>query len=178
MPALFSSLSLRHGYLLGFLSCVGLMAAAYSFEYFLFLDPCPLCMVQRLATVLVGLGFLVAFFLHPKAGSQPSWALRIALLFTLAAAIFGIWAADHHIWIQSLPPEDVPACGPSFEHLMQTLPLTELFTLMLKGNGNCAEVDWMFMGLSMPEWVRIWFVGFAAAVVFALVKTRPQPQSV
>lgn len=166
MPAIFSKLSLRHGYLLGFLSCVGLMAAAYYFEYVQFLDPCPLCMVQRLATVLIGLGFLAAFIVEPKGG----WWLKGALLFTLAAAIFGIWAAGHHIWLQSLPPEDVPACGPGFDYLMDTLPLTELLKVMLKGDGNCAEISWSLWGLSMPAWVRVWFIGFAAAVSFALFK--------
>ncbi len=168
-----NNLSLRYGYAAGFLSCVGLMAAAYYFEYALFLDPCPLCMVQRLATVLTGVGFLLAFILHPKAGQQPNWPLRIALLFTLAAAIFGWWAADHHVWMQGLPPEDVPECGPSFEHMMKTLPLNELLTIMLQGDGNCAEVSWNFWGLSMPEWLRLWFIGFTAATVFALFKTRP-----
>lgn len=164
------SLSLRHGYLLGFLCCVGLMAAAYYFEYVEFLDPCPLCMVQRLATVLIGLGFLSAFFLETKGG----WWLRGALLFTLAAGVFGIWSASHHIWLQSLPAEEAPACGPSFEHLMHTLPLSELLSIMLKGNGNCAEISWSLWGLSMPAWVRLWFVGFTAAVGFALFKTRQQ----
>lgn len=168
MRTFFSSLTLRHGYLAGFLCCVALMAAAFYFEYVLYLDPCPLCMVQRLATVLTGIGFLAAFFVHNR-----PWPLRIALLFTLAACIFGWWSADHHVWMQNLPPEEVPACGPSFAYLMETLPLTDLLNILLKGDGNCAEVDWIFLGLSMPEWLRIWFIGFTAAVVFALVKTRP-----
>lgn len=174
MAGIFGKLSLRHGYLAGFLSCVGLMAAAYYFEYALFLDPCPLCMVQRLATILIGLGFLLAFIAAPRAGQPANWWLRSALLFTLAACIFGLWAAEHHIWIQNLPPEDVPACGPSFEYMMQTLPLTDLLSIMLKGNGNCAEVNWSFIGLSMPAWVLIWFVGFTLATLFALFKTRPR----
>lgn len=167
MPAFFNSLTLRHGYLAGFISCAGLLAAAYYFEYVLFLDPCPLCMLQRLATLLTGLGFLAAFIAapHPAKG----W-LYAALLFTLAATLFGLWSADHHVWIQSLPAEEVPACGPGFDYLMQTLPLSELLTIMLKGNGNCAEIDWMFLGLSMPEWLRLWFVGFAGATLFALYR--------
>lgn len=168
MSSVFQSLSLRHGYLLGFLCCVGLMAAAYYFEYVEFLDPCPLCMVQRLATILIGLGFLSAFLLESKG----RWWLRGSLLFTLAAGIFGIWAASHHIWLQSLPLEEAPACGPGFDYLMETLPLTELLKIMLKGDGNCAEISWSLWGLSMPAWVRLWFVGFTAATLFALFKTR------
>lgn len=174
---MFNSLSLRHGYAAGFLSCAALMAAAFYFEYVMYLDPCPLCMVQRVATVLTGLGFLMAFFLHPKSGQQASWWLRAALLLTLAAALFGLWSADHHVWLQGLPPEDVPACAPSFDYLMKTLPLTELLSIMLQGDGNCADVGWSLWGLSMPAWLRLWFVGFSAAILFALFKTRPSKQN-
>lgn len=155
---------LRLAYLAGFLACAGLLAAAYYFEYVLFLDPCPLCMVQRLATLLIGLGFLAAFISYPH-----RWGLIAALVFTFAATLFGVWSADHHVWIQNLPAADVPDCGPSFEYLMATLPLTELLTIMLQGDGNCAEIDWQFWGLSMPEWTRIWFSGFAMATLAALI---------
>lgn len=171
MPSFFQSLTLRHGYLLGFLSCTSLLAAAYYFEYVMFLDPCPLCMVQRLATLLTGLGFLAAFIAAPARNRH--W-LTAALLFTLAAALFGWWAADHHVWLQGLPAEEVPACGPSFDYLLETLPLSELLGLMLQGNGNCAEISWMFLGLSMPEWLRLWFIGFTAAIVWALTRTLQQ----
>lgn len=167
MPALLNFLTLRHGYLLGFLSCTSLLAAAYYFEYVMFLDPCPLCMVQRLATLLTGLGFLVAFVVAPA--SNRHW-LTPVLLFTLAAAVFGYWSADHHVWIQNLPAEDVPACGPSFDYMLETLPLSELLGIMLQGNGNCAEIDWLFLGLSMPEWLRLWFIAFIGAIVFALYR--------
>lgn len=159
-------LSLRTGYLLAAFACAGLLAAAYYFEYVLFLDPCPLCMVQRLATLLTGLGFFMAFLVQPK-GTR--W-LTFALLFTLAAALFGWWAAAHHIGIQNLPASDIPACGPSFEYLMQTLPLSELLRIMLAGDGNCAEISWQFMGLSMPEWVQLWFIAFSVFIIAALVR--------
>src|SRR5690554_7555629 len=118
-----NNLSLRYGYAAGFLSCVGLMAAAYYFEYALFLDPCPLCMVQRLATVLTGVGFLLAFILHPKAGQQPNWPLRIALLFTLAAAIFAGWEVNLQAWRKGFPPEEFQECGQGFKQMRKRLPL-------------------------------------------------------
>ncbi|MEN9465060.1 MAG: hypothetical protein RL217_1241 [Pseudomonadota bacterium] len=172
MPTFFSSLSLRHGYLAGFLSCVGLMAAAFYFEYVMYLDPCPLCMLQRVAVVLTGLGFLAAFFAQPSARQKAGPMLRLALIFTLAACVFGLWASGRHIWIQSLPPSEVPACAPSIYYLMETTPALDVLSLMLKGDGNCAEIDWLFLGLSMPQWLCIWFVGFTAATLFALFKTR------
>lgn len=158
------STPLRLAYLLGFLACASLLGAAYYFEYVLFLDPCPLCMVQRFATLLIGLGFLAAFLTYHQ-----RWGLIAALIFTLAATVFGVWSADHHVWIQNLPAADVPDCGPSFEYLMATLPLNELLTIMLQGDGNCAEIDWQFLGLSMPEWTRLWFLGFAIATLSALI---------
>ena len=165
-----NTFSLRTTYLLGFLCCVGLMAAAYYFEYILFLDPCPLCMVQRLATVLTGIGFLLAFFLQNRGRG---W-LASALTFTLAACLFGLWASTHHIGLQNLPPEEVPACGPSFEYLMSTLPLQDLLSIMLQGDGNCADSSWSFLGFSMPEWLRLWFLGFTSITAFALYKTLKQ----
>lgn len=154
---------LHWGYLAGFLTCVGLMAAAYYFEYVLYLDPCPLCMAQRLGTVLIGVGFLLAFV-----SRNQRLPLTAALIFTLAAAIFSFWLADHQVWMQSLPPEDVPACGPSVDYLIETLPLSELISVMLNGDGNCAEVVWSLWGLGMAEWTRICFGGFILAAAFAL----------
>ncbi|MCA6126901.1 disulfide bond formation protein B [Thalassolituus oleivorans] len=154
------------GYLVGFLSCVGLLAAAYYFEYVLYLDPCPLCIMQRIATLAIGLGCLAAFFTRNGKISH-----LIALVFILASAIFGTWVADHHVWIQGLPADQVPSCGTSLEYMIETLPLNELITTMLRGNGSCADVVWSFWGLSMPEWTRIWFFGFVVAAVVALAST-------
>ena len=154
---------LHWGYLAGFFTCVGLMAAAYYFEYVLYLDPCPLCMAQRLGTVLIGVGFLLAFF-----SRHHDWPLLLSLLFTLAAALFSVWVADHQIWMQGLPAEEVPACGPSMDYLIETLPLTELLSVMLNGDGNCAEIVWSLWGMSMPQWTRICFAAFALAAGYAL----------
>ena len=95
-------------------------------------------MVQRLATLLIGIGCLLAFIFD---GFR--WMSRLALALTTGSAIFGAVVADHHIWIQHLPPEDVPACGPSFDYLLETLPMNELISIMLHGDGNCADVSWM-----------------------------------
>lgn len=170
MNNIFRSLSLHHGYLAGFLSCAALLGAAYYFEYVLFLEPCPLCMLQRLATLFVGLGFLAAFLTRERPGQQAGWALKLALVFTVASALLGVWAADHQLWLQSLPKEEVPACGPSFDYMLETLPLSELLKVMLHGDGNCAEITWTFLGKSMPWWTRICFVGYTLAAAFALVR--------
>lgn len=154
---------LPYGYLAGFFTCAGLMASAYYFEYVLYLDPCPLCMVQRLATVMIGVGFLAAFFTR-----NMRWLLILALLFTVGSGLFGAWVADHQVWLQHLPKEEVPACGPSVDYLIETLPLNELISVMLEGDGNCAEVVWSLWGMSMPEWTRICFLAYALAAAYGL----------
>lgn len=160
---------LSYAYLAGCLSCVALLSAALYFEYVLYMDPCPMCMVQRLATFLIGVGFLVAFL-----GRNHRWLLIVSLLFVLAAAILGVWSADHHIWLQHLPKEEVPACGPGIDYLIDTLPLSELLDVMLKGDGNCAETVWSFLGLSMPEWTRVYFALYLLAALYALAMTWKQ----
>lgn len=157
-------------YLLGFLACAGLLGAAYYFEYVMFLDPCPLCMAQRVATAIIGVGFLLAFI-----GTKLHWLMTsFALTLTLAGAVLGAWLADHQIWLQHLPKEEVPACGPSVDYLIETLPLTDLISIMLEGDGNCAEIVWTFLGMSMPQWTLVCFIGFALSAFFALFHTLRQ----
>lgn len=140
-----------------FLICASLLGAAYYFEYVLFLDPCPLCIMQRIAVLLVGLVGLSAFFMAKTNVSQKIHSSLMGL-----SALFGIGVAGRHVWIQSLPADQIPTCGPSLEYMVDTLPWAEVLTVMLRGNGNCADAQWAFMGLSMPLWVLLWFVGFVA----------------
>lgn len=149
------SITTRHLFLLMFLACIGLLGAAYYFEYVMYLDPCPLCVMQRIAVLLVGLVSLSGFLLGLEGIKQKFHAV---LLFVTAS--FGLFVAGRHMWIQSLPADQVPTCGPSLEYMVDTLPWAEVLTVMLRGNGNCAETQWSFIGLSMPAWVLIWFVGF------------------
>ena len=153
-------ISLSTLYLLGFFTCVGLLAAAYYFEYVMFLDPCPLCIVQRLVTLGIGVGCLMAFLLRSYSTGQ-----LISLGFIALVSAFGIWVADHHVWIQNLPADEVPACGPDLAYMVDTLPLAELISTVLRGSGSCADISWSFLGLSMPEWMRIWFAGFTGVAV-------------
>ncbi len=146
-------------YLLAALSGFGLLAAAYYFEYILQLDPCPLCMTQRLFVLLLSIGFLLASI---KVRTLSLFMLLLALI----ASLTGLYIADHHVYLQALPPEQAPACGPDLAYMLKSLPFDKFLTLLLKGDGNCAEVVWSFLGLSMPEWTRICFTIYA---LFAMV---------
>ena len=153
-------ISNQNMFLAVFVACASLLAAAYYFEYVLFLDPCPLCIMQRIAVLMIGLVGLSGFILARTRFSQKLHSVLMWL-----SALFGIAVAGRHVWIQNLPADQIPTCGPSLEYMVDTLPWAEVLTVMLRGNGNCADAQWAFMGLSMPLWVLLWFVGFAVLAV-------------
>jgi len=157
-----SLLSLKNLSLIGFLTCVALLASAYYFQYAMELEPCPMCIMQRIATLMVGIGCLLAWLFHSN-----TLMLRISSVWALLSSFFGIYLSNHHRWLQSLPEDQVPACGPSLEYMVDALPISEIITVLLRGNGNCAEVVWNFMGLSMPGWLLVFFIGFALASGYA-----------
>ena len=138
---------------LGFLVCAGSLGFALFAQFGLGIAPCPLCILQRLALLLLGVVFLAAVIHHPR-----DWGARVyAGLMGLAAGI-GVAIATRHVWLQHLPPEQAPRCGPGLGYLVETLPLGEALREVLTGSGECAEVDWTLLGLSMPEWSLLLFV--------------------
>ncbi|MFO1372606.1 MAG: disulfide bond formation protein B [Candidatus Competibacteraceae bacterium] len=146
-PSGFGRLSRRLCNGLGFLVCASGLGYAYYAQFYLSLDPCPLCIFQRLALLAVGLVFLAATLHHPRA-----WGAKVyGVLIGLVAAI-GLGIAARHVWLQHLPPAEVPRCGPSLEYMLQSFPLNETIRAVLTGSGECAEVNWTLLGLSVPEW--------------------------
>ena len=136
---------------LGALICAGLIAYALYAQYGLVLDPCPLCVFQRIAVILLGIVFLAAA-LHGPTG-RLGGRVYAGLLALVTAG--GVAVAGRHIWLQSLPPEALPACGPGLGYILDTFPLGEALAKVFSGSGECAEIDWQFLGLSMPAWVLI-----------------------
>lgn len=139
-----------------------LLGYALYTEYFEYLDPCPLCMTQRLFYVLVSLFALLAL-LHSRAHKV------YAVLGTLSA-MGGAAVATRQVWLQHLPKDRVPACGPSLEYMLQTFPMGDVLKALVHGDGNCAEAIWHFLGLSMAEWSLICFVGLIAACFWQLLR--------
>lgn len=154
--------SFRAQCLAGFAVCVALLGYAVFLQFHDFLEPCPLCIFQRVAFAGLGLALLLAG-LHAPRGSagRRAWGV-LALL----AAITGIGIAGRHVWLQHLPPDQVPMCGPGLAFLTEAMPLGSVIRTVLTGSGECAKVDWSFLGLSMPEWSLLWF-GVLAAWVLA-----------
>lgn len=145
-------------FLLGFLFCASLLAMAIYFQFVGGLEPCPLCISQRIMVLAVALVLLAAFLRNPATPkSVRGWALVGGV-----TALLGASVSARHVWLQHLPADEVPACGPGLEYMFQYFPLTETLRLMVTGTGDCAKVDWTLLGLSMPAWVLVCFLGLAA----------------
>ena len=136
--------------LAGFLACTGMMGYALYAEHVLMLMPCPLCVFQRLAVISLAVVFLLAT-LHNPGG----WGRRVYAALILVAAGGGIGVAGRHVWLQNLPPDKVPSCGPGFDYIIDSFPLADALKLIFSGSGECASIDWNFLGLTMPAWVVI-----------------------
>jgi disulfide bond formation protein DsbB len=150
------------------LAIIAMLFARLYLEEFLDLAACPLCMTQRVFVVLWGVIALVAALHNP-----PRMGRRVyAALCGLAAAAGGAVAA-RHVWLQHLPEDQVPACGPSLEYMLETLPFSETLSLVLMGDGNCAETMWTFMGLSIPEQTLILFCVVTAVCLWQFFRRDP-----
>jgi disulfide bond formation protein DsbB len=144
--------SRRAGYFLGFVVCAALLSYALYLQYALDLEPCPLCMFQRVVLVAMGAVFLIAT-LHGPARTG-AWIYSVLQL-VLGGA--GIGLALRHLWIQSLPADQVPACGMGIGYMFETLRFFDVIERTLKGSGECAHVD-LVLGLSIPAWTLALFV--------------------
>jgi disulfide bond formation protein DsbB len=164
---LLSRISNRWLYLAGALVIAGLFGGALYLQYVLYLDPCPLCMVQRLTFAAMLALFVIAAIHNPG----PFWAKAYAGLISLFA-ILGVAVAGRHIWIQHLPKDQVPACGPGLDYMLDNFPLSKILKELLHGSGECAANEWHFLGLGIPQWALLWFVVLGAWAVLIVFKTR------
>lgn len=154
--------SFRVQFLIGFVACAGLLAYAFYLQLHDGLEPCPLCIFQRVAFALLGVVFLIGA-LHAPAGRGRGFYGVLALL----AAGIGAAIAGRHVWLQNLPPDQVPTCGPGLDYMLDAMPIGGVIRKVLTGSGECAKVDWSFAGLSMPAWSLVCFALLAAWAAFA-----------
>lgn len=155
-------LSPRQVFVLIVLIVAGLFGYALYTQYVDGLDPCPLCMTQRFFYILTAL-FAAIGAVHNR--HKLAYGVLVAL-----SALGGAAIATRQVWLQHLPPNEVPACGPSLEYMLQTLPFGEVFVRMFKGDGNCAVVDWRLLGLSMAEWSLLCFLFLAAIGIWQALR--------
>jgi protein dithiol:quinone oxidoreductase len=153
---------------LGFVLCAALIGFALYSQFQWRLNPCPLCIFQRIAFAVLGLVFFLGALIAPKGAA----GRRVFGVLALIPALAGAGIAGRHVWLTHLPPDQVPSCGPPLEFLMDANPLTEVIRKVLTGSGECAKVDWTFLGLSMPAWSLFWFVLLTLLVLAAAFRRR------
>ena len=148
--------------ILGFVTCGAMMAYALYAEHVLYLMPCPLCVFQRMAVIAMGLVFLAAGIHRPA--SIIAGRIYAGLMAISTAA--GVVVAGRHVWLQNMPEDQVPACGPGFDYIIESFPFSDALKMIFAGSGECADVDWLFLGLSMPTWVLICIVLLGSAGIW------------
>jgi disulfide bond formation protein DsbB len=152
---------------LGLAACAGLLGYAYYAQFYLGLNPCPLCIFQRIGVIAIGVLFLLAMIHNPGA-----WGARAYGVLLLLAASITMAVAARHLWIMHQPEGSVPACGAALSYMLQIFPLTEVIRRVLTGSGECAKIGWTFLGLSMPGWVLLAAAGLG---LYGLYVNRPNP---
>ena len=145
------------------LIAVSLLGFGYYLQFVEGLEPCPLCIFQRVAFIAIILIALIGT-LH---GPQKLWKYVYSGLM-LVASITGASIAGRQVWLQHLPADKVPECGPGLDFMLEVFPLGETIKMVFTGSGECATVDWTFLGLSIAEWSLVWFIVFAVASVLHL----------
>ena len=147
-----------------FIACTGLLGFGLYLEHGVGLEPCPLCVLQRIAYIVVGLVALVAAIHGPVRSFKYIYSGLI-----LITALAGAGIAGRQIWLQHLPPDQVPECGPGYDYLMEVFPLDEAIDMIFTGSGECAEIHWTFIGMSIAEWSFVMFVLISVASVYAML---------
>lgn len=146
------------------IACLLLILVALFMQHVMGLNPCYLCITQRVFVMLTG-GIALLAFLHNR-------GLQIYGGLTALSALGGSFFSGKQLWLQSLPEDQVPACGPPAEYLFDVFSFNEALGMLLRGDGNCAEVQWTFLGLSIPGWTMICFVGLAALGIWQMVRRQ------
>jgi disulfide bond formation protein DsbB len=142
-------------------TCLGLLAYGYYLQYFQDLEPCPMCIFQRLCFMAVALTAIVGAVHGPRGNGIFGYLVTAGIFSVIGAGI-----AARQIWLQHLPPELVPECGPGLEFMLEMYPLLETLERALKGTGDCAEVSWRFLGLSIAEWSFACFTAILLATAW------------
>ncbi len=166
--ALWRCTSSRWLYLAGAFTVAVMFGFALYLQYLLHEEPCPLCMVQRLIFIAIGSIFLVAALHNPRRLGLRIYSVLIALF-----AAGGIAVASRHIWIQHLPKDQVPACGPGLDYMLKNFPMADVWQELMHGSGECAAKGWTLLTLGIPEWSLL---GYVALGIWAVLIVLRKPQ--
>ena len=160
--------AMRPAWLLGFVACTGLIGYALFVEHVQHILPCPLCVFQRVAFIAMGLVFLIGGLHAPRGWGRGVYGGLLSI-----GAVGGIGVSWRHLWLQSLPPDQVPSCGPGLSYMMDAFPFMQAMKMVFTGSGECAEVNWRFLGLSMPAWALMAYVILAVWGLWAVRRAQP-----
>jgi len=164
MCNLWRKISNRWLYSAGALFAGGLIGFALYLQYVKHQDPCPLCMIQRVVFIAILAVFAFAALHGPKRTGERVYAALIGLL-----SLSGVAVAGRHVWIQNLPRDQVPACGPGLDYMLETMPMANVLKELMHGSGECAAKGWTFLALGIPEWSLLCYLGLGVwAVLIAL----------
>lgn len=158
----------RGEFILGLVACAAILGVALYMEFAMGLDPCMLCMSQRFIYLGLAFVFMLGALHNPYFGGHARYGLLLLIL-----SIIGLGLAGRQLYLQSLPADLVPACGPSFSYMVDAFPFTEVLITMIKGSGSCAEVQWSFLSLSIAGWSFVLFSGLAIySLRLAVARTK------
>lgn len=157
--------SLRTVNLLIFLGCTSLIIIALAMQHFMDLPPCYLCITQRAFFIAIAFVALVAFLHNPIGVTQKVYGIIGTVL-----AITGGFFSGKQLWLQGLPEDQVPACGPPAEYLFDAFPFSKALEMLLQGDGNCAKVQWTFLDISIPGWALMAFSGLLLIGLFQVFR--------
>lgn len=152
-------------YMIIFLSCAALMGYGLYLQHVTGLAPCPMCILQRIAFVFVGIVALAAALHNPQRIGNMIYSSLIGV-----GSLAGLGIAARHVYVQNLPPEQLAQCGPGLDFMIESFGLAQALPLIFKGEGECAASAWKFLGLSIPAWALVWFVLFALAAGWILLQ--------
>ena len=156
-------LSGKSGYILGGIGCFATVILALVIQTKYNLEPCPLCITQRMFFMDLGILFLIGAFIKPASILQKIFAVLQVL-----TALGGAGWAIRHWYLQAHKGEIMADCGVGFDYMFENFPLKKMFTLIFKGTGDCAAIDWTFLGLTLPQLALITFIGFGVYALFLL----------
>ncbi len=164
---LWHATSPRWLYLAGAIVVAVMFASALILQYVLRQEPCPLCMVQRVIFIVIGVVFFIAALHNPKRIAVRLYSGLIVIL-----ALSGVAVASRHIWIQHLPKDQVPACGPGLDFMLKNFPMADVWQELMHGSGECAAKGWTFLTLGIPEWSLISYLMLGLWATLILLPTN------
>lgn len=159
--------SVRTCFLAIFLICCALIATAFYMQEVMGLEPCYMCILQRVFVIATGALALLAALHNPG-----QLGYRVYSLLTAAMALTGSFFSGKQLWLQSLPEGHpyIPTCGASVDYLFEVESFVNALSKLLRGDGNCADVQWTFLGLSIPGWMLVCFIALAALALWQFAR--------